>query len=366
MSAHTRSMLFALPMILVPAFDAAPEAKSFAPRSEKTTLRRALAELSQQTGIGVEVGRDLPDRAIRLDRKPATFWQALDAIAAAGAARVRIYPTSSRIVLEKRGSASRLPPLSYDGRFRLSVRKVTTIRDLELRDDDPNRAVCILTIEAAWDPLLLPLYLETRPSKLRLTLDKNNARALADEGSSLAPVDGSIALPIEVRVPVLPPGMERIRALQGELAAIAPSKMLSFRFPSLAKLAGAGDDDPERRLLQDKIGCHIRKVTHEGKRWTVQVAVDCPAGIKQLDSNQSWVVNNEMILESTDGKTRLSSDGYALERSTPKLAILSYHFHDSKDLIRGGKASDWKVIYRTPANIIRMPIRFSFQDIPLR
>ncbi len=86
--------------------------------------------------------------------------------------------------------------------------------------------------------------------------------------------------------------------------------------------------------------------------------------MKQLDSNQSWVVNNEMVLESTDGKKRFASSQYVVETATPRQAVLSYHFRDKGELIRG-KASDWKLRYRTPANLIDIPIKFAFKDIPL-
>src|SRR6185312_12553143 len=108
----------------------------------------------------------------------------------AGDARVQLYPTSGRIVLEKRGASYRLPPISYDGRFRLSVKKVTAVRDLEISDNDPSHSTYHATVEVAWDPELQPLFLETRPHAVRLGDEKKNVMTVPDEGSSLAPVDG--------------------------------------------------------------------------------------------------------------------------------------------------------------------------------
>ncbi|MGH7227254.1 MAG: hypothetical protein ACRELF_28905, partial [Gemmataceae bacterium] len=119
-------------------------------------MSEALAELTKQTGIRVEDVRGVPDEAIQLRLKQATFWQALDALAAAAGARVNLYPTSGRIVLDKRGANYRLPPISYDGRFRLSVKKVTTSRDLEIANKNGNGGATNLALEVAWDPELLP------------------------------------------------------------------------------------------------------------------------------------------------------------------------------------------------------------------
>jgi hypothetical protein len=86
--------------------------------------------------------------------------------------------------------------------------------------------------------------------------------------------------------------------------------------------------------------------------------------MKQLDSNQSWVVNNEMMLESTVDKKRFPSTNYVLRSAKAGEAVLSYHFRDRGGLKRG-KPQNWKLIYRAPANLIEVPIKFAFQDIPL-
>jgi hypothetical protein len=325
---------------------------------------KALAEVTRQTGIRVENLADAADSTLRLDLKRVPFWQAVDAIAAASGARVNLFPTSGRIALEKRPSNYRLPPICYDGRFRLSVKKITANRDLELDDSSPRRGATNLTVEVAWDPELYPLYLETRPHGLRLVDDQNKVQTVPDEGSSLAPVDGRIALGLDLTLPALPRSVLTIRSLEGELSMIGPSKMLTFSFDALDKLKRANSNDPERTRTQENVTCRILKVTLDRDRWSVRVALDYPAGLKQLDSNQSWVVNNEMTLESSDGKKRVASTDYALESASPRQAILSYHFRD-KGLIANGKPGDWRLNYRTPANLIEAPIKFRFKDIPL-
>jgi hypothetical protein len=76
------------------------------------------------------------------------------------------------------------------------------------------------------------------------------------------------------------------------------------------------------------------------------------------------VVAVSLTLESSDGKKRLPSTSYALESANARGAILYYHFLDNPRLKRG-KASSWRVRYRTPANLVEMPVKFVFKDIPL-
>jgi hypothetical protein len=277
---------------------------------------------------------------------------------------VNLYPTSGRIVLDKRGPNYQSPPICYDERFRLSVKRVSASRELEIGDTDPARGAYTVGIEVAWDPELQPLYLETRPHGVLLKDDKNRVIKVPDDGSEFASVDGRIAYGIEVRLPVLPRSVEKISSLEGELSMIEPSQMLTFNFETLGKLKETSVNDPERRLTRGNVTCHLSKVTLAEDHWTIQVTLDYPPRTKQLDSNQSWVVNNEMTLESRFGKQRISSSEYALESATPRRAVLSYHFRD-KDLLKRNKPGDWKLSYRTPADVIAVPIKFAFKGIPL-
>src|SRR5690348_11678906 len=70
---------------------AMPAQKQFTLQSSKLTLGQVLGELAKRTGIRVEDARGEPDRPITLDLKQVSFWQAVDAIAAAGNARVNLY-----------------------------------------------------------------------------------------------------------------------------------------------------------------------------------------------------------------------------------------------------------------------------------
>ena len=341
-----------------------PDAKLVTLHANKIPLSQALADIAKQTGIRVEDARGPADETISVDLRRVPFWRALDSIADTAKARVSLYPTSGRIALERRAANYRRPPISYEGRFRLCVKKVTATRDAEISKTDPHAGSTSIAIEVAWDPELLPLYLETRPHGVRAVDDRNNVLTVPDEGSSLAPVDGRIALGIDLHLPALPRRIESLRSLEGELSMIGPSKMLHFTFDTLDRLAQANPNDPERRLTQEKVSCHILKVTLDRQRWTIQVALDYPPVLKQLDTNQSWVVNNEMALESPDGKKRFVHTNYILESATARRAIVSYHFRDKGGLERG-KAGNWRVTYRTPADLIEVPIKFSFKDIAL-
>jgi hypothetical protein len=96
------------------------------------------------------------------------------------------------------------------------------------------------------------------------------------------------------------------------------------------------------------------------------MTLNYPQGNTKLDSNQSWVVNNELVLESKDGKTRLPATSYVLEGATAEKAVVTYNFQDEPKQNRVlGKPEDWKLSYRAPAAVVTIPIAFSFKNVPL-
>jgi hypothetical protein len=329
----------------------APRPRLVTLRSEKILLSKALAELSRQTGVRVEDRRGQPDVEVRLDLHDVPFWKALDTIADAARASVYLYPRSGSIALVPR-TAFR-PPISYDGFFRCCLKQALARRDFET-----GAGSCVVFLEVAWEPDLQPLLLETRPQALHLVDDTGKQIPVPPGGSAMAPVDGRVALVSEVTLPALPRTTRAIGLLEGTLTVVAPTKMLTFAFGDLDKLEKAA---PQQ---QEGVSCRISKVVLARDRWTVQVTLDYPPGNKELESYQSWVVNNELALVSADGNRRFTTRDYILEESSSRRAVISYHFRDKDKQVRG-RPEDWRVTYRTPAAIIEWPIHFSFKDVPL-
>ena len=67
--------------------------------------------------------------------------------------------------------------------------------------------------------------------------------------------------------------------------------------------------------------------------------------------------------ETKDGVDSFPSSSYLLQESTPRHAVLTYHFSDKEKMKRGLAA--WKIAYRTAALVVKVPIWFSFKDVPL-
>jgi hypothetical protein len=307
--------------------------------------------------------------SLTLDLPGTTFWPALDAIARAARGRVDLYPRDGKLALVRKPVGYVEPPVSYSGLFRTSVKRVTASRHMET-----GASAYFASLEVAWEPTLEPLFLVTSPHGLTVRDDQGHELSARKEESTNAPVDGPsvdgppvdgrFALEFDVPLPGVPRSASRLALLEGKLTAIAPSKVVTFAFDSLDRIAESAADSPLRTQSQEGVNCRIRKVQHSRDRLTVQVAIDYPPSLVKLGSYQSKVVNNEMVLESQDGSKRLTTGEYELEKATDRQAVISYHFTD-KNSPQRGRPADWKVRYRTPASLVVVPLTFSFKDVPL-
>jgi hypothetical protein len=321
-------------------------------------LKTVLAELDRQTSNVVTDQMGDPDPGLDLDLKQVTFWQALDAIADKAGARIDLHPRNGDVALAKRPTGWHDPLISYSGLFRITLHGLAAKLDLET-----NTHSYTASLEAAWEPHLLPLLLETRPRSLVVRDEAGRALPSDSFASSLAPVDGRTSLPFEVTLPPVARAVGKLSLVEGQLYAVAPTKMLTFAFDSLDQLINASANDPRRNLTLEGVVCRVSKVVVADEHWSVEIMLDYPEGNVKLDSYQSWVVNNEIRLESKDGADRFPSSSYLLEDSTPRHAVLTYHFNDKERMKRG--LAEWKLVYRTPALVVKVPIAFSFKDVPL-
>ncbi len=357
-SGFVLSAVFLVPTIGLTVEPSLPQLTKFNLHADQLPLAKILDNLKDKTGIRVENQPGEGERKLSLDLKGTTFWQAVDALASAAQARVSILPTQKRIVLVKRPAQGKLF-VSHSGPFRVALKRISVSRDLE---SGSHKATGFF--EVAWEPALQPLYLETVPQNLVVKDDKGTPLPRLDLGSSLAPVDGRIALLFEVPLPAPARATPNLGSMEGQLSAITPIRMLPFRFASLDQLAKAPVNAAMRQQTQDGITCRISKVTLANEFWNVQVTVDTPPGASRLESYQSWLSNNELVLVSPDGKRQLTRSSEAPGQTTGQRVVWNYTFTDREGQPRG-KPEDWKVQYTSPAGVVVLPIPFRFTEVPL-
>jgi hypothetical protein len=338
--------------LCVAAREEKPQTRPVSLHVENAALGDVLAELARASGNAIDVEPTLRNKTISLRRHESQFWPTLDALAATAGGRIDLYARSGRLRIVNGKSAA---PISHDGLFRVALRRISATRDFEI-----DAVHYVAQLEVAWEPRVEPLLLETRPRGLNVQVGGGEQLPDPAEGSSLAPVDGKLALTFEVPLPAVAREIPTLAKLEGELAVIAPTRMVRFDFGPLTELARAPVNAAILRRSEGEMRCSLTRVVVDRERITLQVRLQLPPGGPSLESYQSWIVNNEMAL--VRGRQRQVARNYQLESSNPRDAVVSYHFTDP-ELLKD--PAGWKVEYRTPAGLCTLPFRFSFANVRL-
>src|SRR5262245_55622176 len=197
---------------------------------DKASVADALAKLQEQTGIKVEdMRQNAEDAKIKLNLSKVTFWQALEEIAKAADARVSIYQKEGQVALMD--GPYRAVPLSFNGIFRIAVRRLRAERDLE-----SDAHFYTASLEVAWEPGFRPFFLEKRPDTLVVKDDRMRELEKAEEESGRVPVEGGRFATVDLRLPPVPRTTGQLGLLKGELALIGPNKWLQFTFDEFGQI----------------------------------------------------------------------------------------------------------------------------------
>src|SRR5579871_1594172 len=130
---------------LDPAIEKELAARLVTVKGKELTLTKALKTIADQTGVEVQAQPEGDVKNLNLDKVP--FWQAIDTLAKEWDLRVYLYGKDRKIALVKNERGYREMPTSYSDLFRLVMKKVVLVRDLE---DDTAGGIAYL--EVAWEP----------------------------------------------------------------------------------------------------------------------------------------------------------------------------------------------------------------------
>jgi len=340
--------------------------RDLAPRlvtiDDEQPISKMLAELEKQTGIAVEDRREGTDSKIKLKLNKVTFWQALDAIAKEADGRVDY--RGKGIGLDKRPDGYVTPPITYDGIFRATVRRVTAQRLLEVEN-----STYIADVEIAWEPRFRPFRLEFTRSELTIEDDKGHKVALGEDAGEDGGKDSRAVASKNYVLFDMPLGAPqrssaKLGLLKLPLRFVGPTRFDTFTFDKT--LAELKKDPKAGELIQDGVTVKVSGLDLAKDHWTVVMSVEYPADGPQFESFESWLIFNEILLKNkNDGSTFPENSGYTVDSSGNR-GRLEYHFVDSKkDKLTRGDPDDWKPVYKVPGLIVEVPASFEFKDVPL-
>ena len=77
-----------------------------------------------------------------------------------------------------------------------------------------------------------------------------------------------------------------------------------------------------------------------------------------MESHYGWVVNNEAYLLTPDDKT-IEHAGYETWRRDVNAVGLAYKF------VLDDEPNDYRFVYKTPAGMVRLPLKYELQNLEL-
>ncbi len=337
------------------------------------TVGEALAKIREQTNNDVALPDETPDvfvdRKVNLEFKDVDFWVALADIMKQGdlivdpyagqPGQLRLTPTQEARVAaanpdlgDKDAAAdedkSKLPPRNVSGIFDLMVTKVSSSRNLV----NPRLNYCNISVLVRWEPRVQPVSVDLPATTIQVVDEFDNKVSVPNPDAVLSGLVQPEIPELEFSIPIglVDRQIEVIKSFEARIDAVLPGRVETFKFKKIGKL------DPGE--AQQKAGA---TVTFEGIRknddlYGVTVRLSFDEDNNALESHQGWAFNNPMHLLNEQGRKIEPIALETLKQDNAEIAIQYYFEDDPQELT---------LIYKTPAAIVKVPVKILLKDIPL-
>jgi hypothetical protein len=208
-------------------------------------------------------------------------------------------------------------------------------------------------MEVAWEPRLTPIVLQLALPEQRAIADTGDAIEVDSRQSRLEiPVESSIAA-AELQVPLVLPdrSAKKLTSLKGKLLALVPGLIETFEFENLEGAKSVEQRKADVTVILDQVRKNV-------ELYEVRVRVRFGKADKALESHRGWIYNNEAYLVDPKGQ-KIDNDGLQAYRQDVNEIGVAYLF-DREEGLKG-----CKLVYKTPALIVKMPVEYELKDIEL-
>jgi hypothetical protein len=326
--------------------------------SGEMPFSEAIAKISQQTGNKLidyreRFGQEGSDPKVKVSLENATFWMALDTVL--DAANMTLYnyeEEKGSLAFTARGenAAPRAAHGVYSGLFRLEPVKIEATRDLR------NSAMhgVRLTVDAVWEPRIRPIVVEVPLADLSAKDETGRDIGIdRSEGTLEVPVEGNGAA-VEIEIPLAAPdrSVKTIASLKGKATAVVLGKVESFEFENIDK-AKASEQD------RGGVSVVVENCRKNGDIYDISMRIRFDRAANALESHRGWIYDNECYLSDAKGR-KVENAGLEATLLGVNEVGVAYKFN-----FEGGTPANYKLIYKTPAAIIRIPVEFELKNIDL-
>ena len=335
---------------------AATTKPKFVTLSGEMLLSEALAEVEKQTGNRVTDSReeDKSDPKITLKLDKAPFWEALDTIL--DAAQLTLYNYDSQegelsYIARDENALPRLGRGTYSGIFRLEPTRIEVDADLR----NPASKAMRLTLDAAWEPRVRPVVIMLPLANFQATDESGNAVEVdSSDGDLEFPVEAGGA-GVELVIPFKIPSrsVKQIASIKGKLNAVLLGREETYEFANPETKKGAEEERGGVTVILDQ--CRVVDGLLEAR-----MRVKFDQASNALESHRGWIYNNPCYLQDQKGGKVEQAAIEASLLGDNEVGVI-YRF----DLGDEANAARYKLVYKTPAAIIEVPVEFELKGIDL-
>lgn len=324
--------------------------------SGKMTLNEFFELVKKQTGNELvdfrnQFGQGDNDLEVELDVKNKPFFEVLDEVSDQVGLTVYNYGGQARkmmLVARSSEAPNRTTSAGYGGPFRFEATEIVARRSL--RDQTNSLRV---RVEALWEPRILPIVVSLPYGSFSAEGDNGEALALSTtEGVAQIPVQSTVTgIDLIVGLDLPDRSVAKIAKLKGQIVAMVPGREIDFEFD---KLKGA------RNVIKKRAGVTVTldraakiRMIHE-----FRIKLRLSENPAALQSHLDWASNNVIYLEDKDGK-KVENPTFEQYLARENEVGFRYLFPLEDDI------ENYKLVYRTPAGMINLPVEFELKDIEL-
>lgn len=337
-------------------------------------LEEVLATIEQQTGnkikdVRAQFGQQEGDKRVTIEIVDAPFWEAVDMLLDEAGLGIYSYSGEDALALvgREQGATPRWSTAAYAGPLRIEATRINATRNLRQITGES----LTLQLEIAWEPRLRPIAFSQPLAEVQAE-NENGAELLIERPDQSLDVEistGSQAT--ELSIPMVLPTRKTslIASLTGRLEAIIPGREAEFRFTKL--------DDLSKPQRQQEGGATVtlQQMRKNNDIWELHMRLELAgaegdeAPADAFASHRGWVFNNITYLEDKEGR-RVEHAGFETTMQRGNEIGVAYLFDLStatagEGAEAAGDIADYVWIYKTPTAILRFPIEYELNHIPL-
>lgn len=319
----------------------------------KQTLAAALEAIRKQTGnqVVANVPEEKVQQELLWDDQPTEFWNAIQRILSEYQLEVDPYsgqPQTLVIAERVRTAPGATAPAAVGNVLQFELTRIDATRNF--LNPELNRMNYGLVVR--WEPRLRPISIDIPQAGLVIVdeFDKTwgNPRSEQIFYGLVQPEIPELEFNLEQQL--LDRQVEELKSIEGFAEAILPGRIESFEF------RGIGNVPPDTQLTKGGA-----TVTYDGllkldDLFGARVGLSFAEENNALESHQSWAYQNECFLQSADGRRIDAIGTETYQQENARLGIM-YLFPEYP--------ADAKLVYRTPAAIVKVRIPFQLKGIKL-